>query len=136
ALQFNATPPGFLYDAFPVHVLTTDSLQFLGNACGLDADARRFRPNILLEMISPSCATTEQGWVGAALKIGGVVLHVDSPTSRCSMPGRAQPGFDLREEKGLPRAMAEHVNRNLGVNVRVVEPGAVKVGDTVQLLQP
>ncbi|QIB66550.1 MOSC domain-containing protein [Kineobactrum salinum] len=136
ALQFNATPPGFLYDAFPVHVLTTDSLQFLENACRLDADVRRFRPNILLEMISPSCATTEQGWVGATLKIGGVALQVNSPTSRCSMPGRAQPGFDLREEKGLPRAMAEHVDRNLGVNVRVIEPGTIKVGDPVQLLQP
>ncbi len=136
ALQFHATPPGFLYDAFPVHILTTDSLQFLSEASGLDADVRRFRPNILLEMISPSCATTEQGWVGATLKIGRVAVQVDSPTSRCSMPGHAQPGFDLREEKGLPRAMAEHVDRNLGVNVRVIEPGTMKVGDPVQLLQP
>ena len=135
-LQFNATPPGFLYDAFPVHVLTTDSLQFLENACRLKVDVRRFRPNILLEMTSPSCATTEQGWVGATLKIGRVSLHIDSPTSRCSMPGRAQPGFDLREEKGLPRAMAEHVDRNLGVNARVVETGTINVGDPVLLLRP
>jgi hypothetical protein len=135
-LQFNTTPPGFLYDAFPVHVLTTDSLQFLESASRLDVDVRRFRPNILLEMIAPSCATTEQGWVGAILKIGGVSLHIDSPTSRCSMPGRAQPGFGLREQKGLARAMAEHAERNLGVNARVVETGTIKVGDPVLLLQP
>lgn len=134
ALQFNTTPPGFLYDAFPVHVLTTDSLQFLENASGLDVNVRRFRPNILLQMIAPACATTEQGWIGATLTIGSVVLHIDSPTSRCSMPGRAQPGFNLQAESGLPRAMAEHVGRNLGVNAKVIEPGTINVGDPVHLL--
>ncbi|MDO8863638.1 MOSC domain-containing protein [Haliea sp. E1-2-M8] len=133
-LQFHATPPGFLYDAFPVHLLTTDSLQFLADASGLDVDVRRFRPNLLLEMTSPAAAMTEQGWVGATLKIGEAVLLVDSPTARCSMPGRPQPGFDLREEKGLSRAMAKHADRNLGVNARIIQPGTVRTGDRVQLL--
>lgn len=135
ALQFHATPPGYLYDAFPVHLLTTDSLQFLSSVCGLDVDVRRFRPNILLQMTSPCPATTEQEWVGARLQVGEVLLEIDSPTSRCSMPGRPQPGFGLRAEKDLPRAMAEHVGRNLGVNARVVKAGRIVPGDPVRLIK-
>lgn len=135
ALQFHATPPGYLYDAFPVHLLTTDSLQFLGNACGLDIDVRRFRPNILLDMTLPSQATTEQNWIGAQLQVGEVMLEIDSPTSRCSMPGRPQPGFGLLAEKDLPRAIARHAGRNLGVNARVIRPGRINVGDPVRLIQ-
>lgn len=134
ALQFHATPPGFLYDAFPVHLLTTDSLRYLGEASGLDVDVRRFRPNILLHLGSPSAATTEQQWIGSRLQIGDVILEIDSPTSRCSMPGRAQPAFGLQAEKDLPRAMARHVGRNLGVNARVIKPGRIHPGDPVHLL--
>lgn len=134
-LQFHTTPPGFLYDAFPVHILTTDSLRFLGDASALDVDVRRFRPNILLEMASPGREPTEQNWLGATLKIGEAVVYIDSPTSRCSMPGRPQPGFGLQAEKGLARAMARHVDRNLGVNAKIVKPGAVNVGDSVQLIE-
>lgn len=135
ALQLHATPPGYLYDAFPVHLLTTDSLRFLGNACGLDVDVRRFRPNILLEMTTPSDATTEQHWIGARLQVGEVILEIDSPTSRCSMPGRPQSGFGLRAEKDLPRALAKHVGRNLGVNARVIRPGRIRPGDPAKLIQ-
>lgn len=134
-LQSHATPPGYLYDAFPVHILTSNSLMFLGKASGLNVDVRRFRPNILLEMTEPAYTTPEQDWLGATLQIGDAVVLIDSPTSRCAMPGRPQPGFDLAPEKGMARAMAKHVDRNLGVNAKILTPGVIHAGDTVRVLE-
>lgn len=135
-LAQHATPPGFLYDAYPVHIITTDSLAFLAQKSGLNTDVRRFRPNLLLELTEPTAAPTEQGWLDATLAIGEAVVRIHSPTQRCSMPGRAQPRFDLGPEPGLPRALGRHLGRDLGVNAQVLTPGRIAAGDRVHLLGP
>lgn len=128
-----ATPPGFLYDAYPMHILTRDSLQALHRRTGLNTDVRRFRPNLLLGMRQPADQFTEQGWLGKVLEIGEVLVRIHSPTLRCSMPGRAQPGFGLAAEPGLPRCIARHAERNLGVNTQILRVGRIRVGDTVRI---
>lgn len=130
----HATPPGYLYDAFPLHLLTTDSLAFVAEKSQLNADVRRFRPNLLMETTDPRPALTEQQWLGASLAIGNTVLRIHSRTVRCSMPGRAQPGFQLEAQQRLPGAVARHADRALGVNLHIVQAGTIQVGDPVQLL--
>jgi uncharacterized protein YcbX len=129
-----ATPPGFYYDAYPLHLLTTDSLQHLAERSGLDADVRRFRPNLLVRPDIPTAALTEFGWIGRDLAVGEAVLRIESRTVRCTMPSRAQPLFGLEEQKSMTRAIVDHVKRELGVNVRVLRPGRVREGDAVTLL--
>lgn len=134
-LYEHATPPGYLYDAYPLHMVTTDSLSYIAERSKLNTDVRRFRPNILLENSEPNPALTEQQWIGATLAVGDVVLRIHSPTMRCSMPGRAQPGFDLAAQMTLPRAIARHADRVLGVNIHILQTGTLRVGDEVRLLE-
>lgn len=129
------TPPGFYYDAYPLHLLSTNSLRFLAEHSGLDTDVRRFRPNLLVQTDQASAALTEFDWIGHDLAVGEAVLRVESHTIRCTMPSRAQPLFGLEEQKPMTRAIVDHVQRELGVNVRVVKAGHVREGDAVNLLE-
>lgn len=130
-----ATPPGFYYDAYPLHLLTTDSLRYLAGRSGLDTDVRRFRPNLLVQTDRAAAALTEFDWIGRDLAVGEAVLRLESRTVRCTMPSRAQPLFGIEEEKTMTRAIVDHVKRELGANVRVVQPGPVREGDPVTLLE-
>lgn len=129
-----ATPPGFHYDAYPLHLLTTDSLRFLAGRSGLDTDVRRFRPNLLVCPEAEAAALTEFAWVGREIEIGAARVRVESRTVRCTMPSRAQPLFGLAEHKPMTRAIVDHVKREFGVNVRVLRPGRVREGDQLTLL--
>ncbi|HQW09608.1 MAG TPA: MOSC N-terminal beta barrel domain-containing protein [Steroidobacteraceae bacterium] len=129
------TPPGFYYDAYPLHFLTTDSLSYLAERSGLDTDVRRFRPNLLVQTDNATAALTEFDWIGRDLAVGEAVLRLESRTIRCTMPSRAQPLFGLGEQKPMTRAIVDHVQRELGVNVRVLQAGRVREGDAVTLLE-
>lgn len=116
-------------------MITSDSLNYVAERSKLNTNVRRFRPNILLKTSEPTPALTEQQWLGATLAIGEVVLRVHSPTIRCSMPGRAQPGFQLAAQMTLPDAIAHHADRVLGVNINILKAGMLRVGDQVRLLE-
>ena len=46
------TPPGTYFDLFPIHMLTTSTLQFMSqlNPAAI-WDVRRFRPNVLVDTL-------------------------------------------------------------------------------------
>ena len=127
-------PPGTFLDLAPVHLLTSGTLR----ACAelrpdLDWDVRRFRPNVVVDTTEAE-PFGEQAWVGRRLRVGEVELTVDSPTVRCAMPLRAQPGLD--RQAGLFDAMTElneSFPNHLGVYCSVVSPGTVRVGDPVEV---
>jgi hypothetical protein len=128
-------PVGTFLDLAPLHVVTTATLA--GCAAvrpDLDWDVRRFRPNLVLDVdIEPF---GEQAWIGQQVAVGDVVIAVDSPTVRCAMPLRAQPG-GLERQPGLFKAMSElntAFPNHLGLYCSVVEPGTVSVGDAVSVL--
>ncbi|WP_426573506.1 MOSC domain-containing protein [Aquihabitans sp. McL0605] len=127
-------PPGSFLDLAPVHVVTLATLAGCAAARpDLDWDVRRFRPNLVLDVDLPPFA--EQEWVGRRLAVGGVTLSVDSPTVRCAMPLRAQPG-GIEREPGLFKAMGElneSFPNHLGLYCSVAEPGDVATGDPVAL---
>lgn len=131
-----STPPGFYYDAYPLHLLTTNSLRFLAGRSGLDTDVRRFRPNLLIRPDNDAAALTEFEWMGRDLAVGEAVLRIESRTVRCTMPSREQPLFGIAAQPPMTRAIVDHVKREFGVNVRVRRAGHVRVGDTVTLLDP
>lgn len=134
ALAEHATPPGTYFDAFPLHLLTTQSLDYLAQRGGVQAVVPRFRPNLLVQTDSHELRLTENDWLGRRLRIGDAVLAVNSRTVRCSMPAREQLPHGLAADRSLTRAMVEHCDRQLGVNLLIETAGSCRVGDLVTLL--
>ena len=120
-------PPGTWLDLADVHWLTTASL---AAAAALhpegDWDVRRFRPTALLEV--PGDSFAEDGW--GAVDAGSVRSEVLMPTMRCSMPSRAQPG--LERDKAIGTTLRDLHGNNLGLYAKIVEAGAIALGDEVR----
>ena len=89
-------------------------------------DHRRFRMNIVLD------EPDDVALIGCRVRLGTAVLDVVKAVERCVMVTRPQPGLD-RELDVLKTVNGEH-GGNLGIGAIVVEPGAVHVGDTIEVL--
>ena len=128
------TPLGRYHDVYPLHLLTTNSLERL-QQLEPDGDFRveRFRPNLLIEACSGAVDFAEFAWVDGKLYIGDTVLEVVSRTVRCSMP--AQPQAKLQKDAKVLRTLEAHTQRHLGVNISVLKAGVIRVGDPV-LFEP
>ncbi len=125
--------PGTFFDVTPLHLLSTSSLAFMKTRNPeADWDIRRFRPNILVDTGSKASGLAENAWIGKSLKIGTVVVQCPAPTPRCGMTTREQPG--LRFDKTMLRTIVKEAEQNLGVYGVVGQPGDIKVGDDVELI--
>ena len=130
-LAIFATPLGRYHDVYPLHLLTTSSLEKLKQLePNGDFRVERFRPNLVIETSGNSIDFDEFNWLQGKLHIGEAVLEVVSRTVRCSMP--AQPQAALKKDSAVLRALEAHTQRHLGVNITVLKPGTVRVGDTVR----
>ena len=132
-------PPGTYFDAYPLLLLTQQSLDALAEVVPQQTiDVRRFRPNLVLDTGEDHNATKfpERAWEGKRLRIGEAILETTLECPRCvvvtrAIPGKGQPSLD--QEPEIMRGIVKHVGGNLGIYARVVEPGAIRVGDTVTL---
>ncbi len=121
------------FDVAPIHVLTTASLAEMSHVYPEGIwDVRRFRPNFFVETEPSFTGLIEFEWIGKTLRVGEVELQCDIPTERCSMAMSAQAEFP-RDERIL-RSIKEAANLNLGIYVKVITPGAVRVHDVVELM--
>jgi uncharacterized protein YcbX len=127
------SPPGTYFDAFPVHLLTTASLAALARHAPETAwDARRFRPNFLVETVGGVEGLVESGWNGRRLRVGALTLKCEMPAPRCSMTIQAQA--DLPKDPRVLRTIVKRAGQNLGLYANVESAGRVSVGDEVELL--
>lgn len=125
-------PPGSYLDLAPVHLLTTATLNRLTELALRGVfDARRFRPNIVIETLPALSGFVEGGWVGRSLVIGNARLRITTPCSRCIMTTLAQ--MDLPVDRAILRAAAEHNSATVGVYATALEPAEVAAGDAVWL---
>jgi uncharacterized protein YcbX len=131
--EFGA-PPGTYYDMFPLHLLTSASVEHMGSLSGACFDRRRFRPNLYVETVDGLSGLVEFEWVGRKLRVGEAELLVGARTIRCSMPARAQEQYGLAPSPATAKALYETTNRYLGVYLSVLTPGAIREGDEVSLL--
>jgi hypothetical protein len=124
-------PPGRFVDAMPLLVLTTASLR-AGAALhpAGEWNARRFRPNILLEV--DAGGWVEDGWCGSTLHIDGVDLVPRQPCIRCTMVTRPQPGLD--RDLDIYKTLSRHHDGSLGVWTQVHTPGTVEIGGSVRIV--
>jgi MOSC domain-containing protein len=102
----SAVREGSFFDLFPLSVLTTSSLDQLGDLEPQSRfDARRFRMNVIVD--TPGRGFVENEWVGHTLAIGDdVQLGVALPDPRCVMPSLAQE--DLPKDHRILKALARH----------------------------
>jgi hypothetical protein len=126
------SPPGTYFDAFPIHLLTTASLDALARLAPDSAwDVRRFRPNFLIETAPGVEGLVEAGWGGRALRVGRLRLRCEMPAPRCGMTIQAQQGLPKD-----PRVLRTIVGagQNFGFYAGVGAAAHVSVGDEVELL--
>ena len=131
-LEFTS-PLGTYFDAFPINLLTTASLQKMAqlNPAAI-WDVRRFRPNFLLETSEELEGLVEAGWAGRVLKVGGVELKLEIPCARCGMTTHEQK--DLPKDPSVLRTVVKEGNQNMGIYASVISGGRVNVGDVVDLI--
>jgi uncharacterized protein YcbX len=118
-----------------VTLLSTGSLQRLGAEAGTrePIDPRRFRMTFGVEGLG---AHEEDAWIERTVRVGAAVLEVKGNVGRCAVTTRnADSGVvDLRTLHYLGsyrREVASTEPLPFGVHARVLEPGAVRIGDPV-----
>jgi len=126
-------PLGTYFDAYPIHLLTTASLQ------GLSAHypegqfvPQRFRPNIVIATDDTSTADVEASWKGKTLRVGTVEIAVGVPTIRCVMT--TLPQGNLPKDPRILRTLAQKNGHHVGSYAMVQKVGEIRVGDVVELL--
>lgn len=126
------SPPGTYFDAFPLLILSEQSLASMQQAApGSRFDRRRFRPNLVVDVPGGS-RFPELDWRGRRLRIGSAVLEVTIACPRCVMTTH---GFeDLPRDPGVMRALVAHADGNLGVYARVETPGELHRDDPIELV--
>jgi uncharacterized protein YcbX len=127
------SPPGTYFDAFPIHVLTTATLQALSvkHPQG-EWDAKRFRPNIVVETLPELSGFLERSWQGRALRIGTAIFACTVTTPRCSVVLQAQPG--LSRDPQILRTIVRDSDQMAGIYANVQRVGEIRVGDSVTLV--
>ena len=124
------SPPGTYFDAFPIHLLTTASLETMAHFNPRAAwDPRRFRPNFLVETEDEVEGLPEATWKGRTLRVGSAELGTEIPTVRCGMTAHAQAG--LGKDPSILRSTVKDADQNLGVYACVGVAGNISVGDQV-----
>jgi uncharacterized protein YcbX len=133
ALTDETMAPGTFFDSGVIHLLTTATLDRLGQLYPEGRfDMRRFRPNIVLASTDGQAGFVEEEWVGRSLAIGDEVrLRITKPCMRCVMTTLKQE--DLPKDPGILRAAAQHNGVRVGVYASVGRGGHVRVGDEVRL---
>ncbi|HEX5966414.1 MAG TPA: MOSC N-terminal beta barrel domain-containing protein [Pyrinomonadaceae bacterium] len=128
-----SSPLGTYFDAFPIHALTTASLEMM-NRLNPQAtwDVRRFRPNFLIQTEPKIKGLIESEWEGRKVRLGSVEIVCAIPTPRCGMTLQAQK--NLPKDPTILRTIVKDADQNLGIYAGVATPGKVRVGDSVELV--
>lgn len=122
------------FDNMPVSLISTATVQEIGEYAGLTLEGLRFRPNILLELL-PGVEGTEDDWMDAVLVFGtqeaGLRMRANRQNVRCMMIN-----LDPATARQAPAVLRQVVARRgklAGIYASVEKPGLVRVGDVVRL---
>jgi uncharacterized protein YcbX len=127
-----ALPAGTFFDCAVVHLVTTATLDRLGELYPRGRfEVRRFRPNIVVLPASGESDFIENNWIGHTIAIGDEVrLSITGPCGRCVMTTLAQG--DLPKDPDILRTAAKHNHVQVGVYASVMRGGTIRRGDSVR----
>jgi uncharacterized protein YcbX len=101
-----------------------------GAVASLGHDVRRLRPNLLLGGVP---AEAEATWPGRALAIGDALIGVHSLRQRCIVT-TIDPDTGARDLDVL-RRIRDDFDGEIALNCWVIRPGAIRVGQTAELVE-
>lgn len=131
-LAMYMAPRGTFFDTVEIHLVSTQTLATLQRSLPeSQVDARRFRPNLLVDFGS-SEPLPEHALTGRKLRVGTALLEVVAPMVRCGMV--TQPQGPLRKDPKILRHLVREQKQQLGAALCVVEPGEVAEGDVVEVV--
>jgi hypothetical protein len=126
-------PADTFFDLATIHLLTTATLDRLRELYPAGRfEARRFRPNIIVQAEDDVVGFIEDKWIGHEIQIGDeVALSITDHCPRCVMT--TLPQGDLPKDSDILRTAARHNGVNVGVYAEVRSPGIVHRGDVVSV---
>jgi len=113
-----------------ISLINLASLRDYEAKVGTRRHRRRFRSNV---WFSGAQAWSERQWIGQQIQMGGAVLKVTRPITRCAAT-EVNPETAQRDAEPLAelRRLYDHVE--LGVHAEVIEGGRFAIGDAIELL--
>lgn len=126
-------PAGTFFDGAPVHLLTTATLERLRECYPPGRfEARRFRPNIVVQGAGGSAEFLEDSWLERTVSIGDEAqLRIWRRCPRCVMT--TLPQADLPADPGVLRTAVRQNEGYVGVYATVLREGLIRRGDLVRL---
>ena len=125
--------PGYSFCDQPrkvVSLINIASLRDFEAKVGARRHRRRFRSNV---WFSGTPAWSERTWIGQQIQMGGAVLRVTKPTTRCPAT-EVNPETAERDADPVAELRNLYGHVELGVHAEVVEGGRFAVGDAIELL--
>jgi uncharacterized protein YcbX len=119
-----------IFDALPLSLISTSTINALSALTGIPLQPRRFRPNIVIQTLDDA-DYPEDNWVGSVLSFGDVKMRVDKRDKRCVVTN-VDPDTAERDPVVL-RTIQENRESFLGVYGSTVQPGRLSVGDSVTI---
>ncbi len=110
------------FDILPLLVATDGAIAAFGR------DGRRLRPNLVIGGVE---GLEERNWPGRWLRIGEVIIRLDSLRGRCIMTT-----FDpdtLEHDPSVLRDIVKRFDGELALNSEVEQGGEIRVGQQVEL---
>ncbi len=121
---------GNFFDAFPLHLLTRETLQSLKHlAPESDWHTSRFRANVLIDSEAAD-GYPELAWVGRKLRIGTALIQIVMGCPRCVMVTLKE--HDLPQDHRIMRTLVRETKHIAGVYASVLEEGDVREGDAIE----
>ena len=117
-----------IFDAFPLSVISTATIDSIGGTVGETLDPRRFRPNIVVEFRAGQ-PFAEDGLVGREIRLGSVTVRFDKRDKRC-VAINVDP-VTSEKNPAVLRAVAQERQACLGVYATIVSTGSISAGDPV-----
>lgn len=122
------TPPGTLYDCYPLMIMSTSALRSMAAAVPDSViDVRRFRPSLVIDT-GDADGHPEFAWSGQRFALGSTVIEVINDCPRCAAITR-EVTPDVPADRAILRHVVKDLGQAVGVYARVLQPGTISVGD-------
>lgn len=123
-----------IFDDATISIIADDTVREIARLAGVDADVRRFRPNILVRLQRP-VPFQEDDWLGAELSFGDAddapAVDATMHDVRCAMVN-IDPD-SVRVNPAVLKACVRANQNNAGVYGTVIRTGRLAVGQTIYL---